>query len=95
MEVIDLIRKPILSEKTSFLTEKNNTYCFEVNYLANKHQIRVAIESLFDVRVVKINSLVQNKKVIRFGRFSKEKSNTKRVYVQIKEGQKIQLFKDL
>jgi len=55
---MDIIKKPILTEKASFLTEKLNRYAFKVDHRANKIQIKTAIEAMFGVTVLAVNTAV-------------------------------------
>ena len=57
-EYRNIIRAPIISEKSMGQAEQENKYHFEVHPGANKIQVREAIEALFDVRVVKVNTLI-------------------------------------
>jgi len=95
MTSISIIKTPIISEKANNLTDTRNTYCFYVEPKANKFQIRAAIENLYDVRVEDLNVMVgfERKK----SRVSKQgkKIKYKKAYVRLREGQKIEFFKDL
>lgn len=88
-----VIVKPLLTEKTSEATEKTNRYSFIVKREANKNQIKIAVEKLFDVKVTGINTAVMPGKVKRFGRFTKKTTKFKKAHVQLKDGQKIEFFK--
>ena len=61
----DIIRKPLLTEKTTVLQELRNQYSFEVHQKANKVEVRKAIETLFDVKVKKVNILNMPSKLRR------------------------------
>ncbi len=95
MNYTEIILKPLLTEKSSLLTDKENIYCFRVAKLANKNQIKNAVEKLFDVKVLDVNTLVSPSKSKRFGRFLSKTSGEKKAYVQIEKGQKIELFKSI
>lgn len=58
MQPYEIIKRVILTEKTTQLQEKYNRYCFEVDRRANKLQIKDAVEKLFGVRVIKVNTLI-------------------------------------
>jgi large subunit ribosomal protein L23 len=90
-----IIIKPLLTEKTSVATEGNNSYGFEVDLKSNKNQIKGAIERLFDVKVLSVNTNITPGKLKRFGRHIKKSGKVKKAYVQIAEGQKIEFFKDI
>lgn len=89
----EIIIRPLLSEKTSMLTEKFNRYTFEVGLSATKGDIKQAIEGLFNVKVMRVNTLIRQGKMQRFGRFAKKGQPEKRALVDVKSGQKIELFK--
>ena len=52
MKAREIIRRPLLTEKTTLMQERENTVCFEVDRRANKIQVRKAVEELFDVKVI-------------------------------------------
>lgn len=95
MNYTDIIIKPLMTEKSSQLTDGLNTYCFEVIREANKNQIKGAIEKLFDVKVLNVNTLMNSSKTKKFGRFMSKVAGNKKAYVQIEQGQKIELFKSI
>lgn len=87
-----IIKRPIaLTEKAARLREDNQVV-FEVSPDANKIQIRDAIEELFDVKVVSVNTLIQRGKIKRLGRREVKRSNWKKAIVTLAEGDDIQLF---
>ena len=89
-----LIKKPVITEKSIRLANEQNVYTFFVDYQAKKSQIKSAIEELFDVEVVKINTLVAPSKRRRVGRQRREKLSTvnKKALIKLKPGQTIELF---
>jgi len=64
----DLVRRPILTEKATIMMEQNK-YTFEVTPKASKPQIRAAIEDLFQVKVVKVNTALPPRRKKRVGKF--------------------------
>jgi large subunit ribosomal protein L23 len=89
----EIIRKPImLTEKATRLREKQNQVIFEVRKDANKIQIRSAIEALFKVGVVDVNTLVMRGKERRMGRGYAKLHNWKKAIVTLKDGDMIQFF---
>ncbi|CAE8700743.1 unnamed protein product [Polarella glacialis] len=91
----DIIKYPLLTEKSCRLIEKFNTYTFLVDRRANKPQIRAAIETIFAVKVLKCNTLIPPAKyTLKFGRKLGRKSVFKKVYARLKEGDMIDLFPD-
>ena len=93
MQPEEIIRKPImLTEKATRLREKQNQVIFEVRREANKIQIKGAIEALFKVGVVDVNTLVYRGKDKRMGRGYAKLRNWKKAIVTLKEGDAIQFF---
>jgi large subunit ribosomal protein L23 len=90
--VYDVIRRPIISEKSTALAEVGNRYAFEVASQANKQEIRDAVQQLFKVKVREVRTLVMHGKLKRFGRFQQKKPNWKKALVTLAEGQKIDFF---
>jgi large subunit ribosomal protein L23 len=95
MELENVIKRPLLTEKVAIETENNNRYAFEVDKRASKHQIKDAVERLFNVKVLKVGTSVTAGKTKRFGRFTKKMSSWKKAYVTISKDQKIELFKGI
>ncbi len=93
-DLADLILKPIITEKGTIQMELNK-YVFDVLPKATKPDIKAAIESLFDVTVVKVNTLTLPRKKRRVGRFMGYKPQYKRAIVTLKEGDSITLFPDV
>jgi large subunit ribosomal protein L23 len=91
----DVIKKPLITEKTSFATDKYNRYGFEVELKSNKNQIKNAIESLYDVKVLNVKTSILPGKVKRVGKTIKKTNKTKKAFVQLAEGQKIEFFKGI
>jgi len=87
-----IIKKPLITEKTSLLKEAGQVVAFEVALDANKIEIKQAVEKAFDVKVVNVNtSLVAGKKK-RVGRQFGKRSNWKKAYVTLAEGSDIDFF---
>lgn len=81
----DLVRRPIVTEKATMLMEQNK-YTFEVSPKATKPEIKAAIESIFEVKVTKINTLNPPRKKRRVGRFVGYKPHYKRAIVTVATG---------
>lgn len=90
----DLIRRPLVTEKATLLLE-NRQYVFEVDPRADKLEIKAAIEELFDVKVVAVNTYNPPKKKRRYGRFVGNRAHYKRAIVTLAAGDSIPLFPDL
>lgn len=89
--IYDIIKRPIITEKTTAAGMPHRV-AFEVSIDANKHQIREAVESLFEVNVVRVNTLIMRGKPKRFGRTLGRRSNWKKAVVTLKEGQTIDFY---
>ncbi|MCC6559258.1 MAG: 50S ribosomal protein L23 [Polyangiaceae bacterium] len=93
MQPEQIIRRPIiLTEKSSRLREQGNKVIFEVRREANKIQIKDAIQSLFKVGVLDVNTLVMRGKDKRMGRGYAKLRNWKKAIVTLKPGDEIQFF---
>lgn len=95
IEAKDIIVKPVLTEKATVEMEKNNRYAFVVKLNANKNQIKHAVEKFFNVKVEKIATTTTAGKTKRSGKSTKKLSSVKKAYVTIKNGQKIEFFKNI
>lgn len=93
-DLADLIKQPIITEKATRLLE-DNQYVFDVVPKATKPEIKAAIESLFDVKVISVNTIRLAKKKRRVGRFVGFKPLYKRAIVTLKEGDSIALFPEV
>jgi large subunit ribosomal protein L23 len=90
--IYEVIRKPIISEKSTALAEVARTYAFEVATQANKHEIGEAVRRLFNVKVERVRTLTMHGKVKRTGRFEAKRPNWKKALVTLAEGQRIDFF---
>ena len=88
----DIILAPIVSEKSYQLIEDNNTYTFEVDPKASKGQIRDAVEQVFGVKDLRVNTMNRQGKLKRYGRKMGRRKNVKRAVVTLAEGDSIDLF---
>ncbi|MFW5692482.1 MAG: 50S ribosomal protein L23 [Chloroflexota bacterium] len=93
LHIYEVIRRPVITEKSNELMDDNNQYVFEVAMNANKIQIREAVEVIFDVDVVKVNTMVMPPKRGRRGRrwYMRTKA-WKKAVVTLPAGEKIELF---
>ncbi|PLX83563.1 MAG: 50S ribosomal protein L23 [Desulfuromonas sp.] len=87
-----IIKKPLVTEKTNLQKEAGQQVAFEVAVDANKIEIRQAIEKAFDVKVEKVNTALIAGKVKRVGRRFGKRSNYKKAYVTLAEGSNIDFF---
>lgn len=92
-ELLKLIKRPIVTDKTTKLLE-NNQYCFRVNHKSDKLKIKQAIEYVFNVKVIKINTCHMPRKKRKIGRFQGYKSHYKKAIVKLSSDDKINLFSE-
>jgi large subunit ribosomal protein L23 len=88
----DVILAPVVSEKSYDLIERHNTYTFVVSNHTNKGEIKDAVESIFEVRVLRVNTLNRRGKVKRQGWTKGRRKDTKRALVTLADGNSIDLF---
>ena len=92
MKLTDIIRRPLITEKTSIQREDGRTIVFEVARDANKIQVRTAIEKLLNAKVASIRTSIVHGKVKRQGRYAGQRPDWKKAYVTLREGQKMPEF---
>jgi large subunit ribosomal protein L23 len=92
MEPLQLIRRPLISEKSTKLKEATNTVCFEVDRRANKIEIQRAVEKLFGVKVTGVRVASRKGKWKRMGRFLGQRKDWKKAYVRLAPGEKLEFF---
>jgi large subunit ribosomal protein L23 len=89
MKAREIILRPIITEKTTSMQERENTVCFEVDRRANKIQVRKAVEELFDVKVTGVHMVNRKgKPTMRYGRTVSHRPAVRKAYVQLAEGSK-------
>ncbi len=92
MNIYQVLKRPILTEKTD-IQRDDDQYVFEVNRRANKLQIKEAVEQIFDVRVLKVNTMIVKPKRRRLGRkIIQTRPAWKRAVVTLAPGDRIQDF---
>lgn len=92
MDMYKVIEKPLVTEKGSGMLAEGNWVLFRVNPEANKIQIRDAVQKIFEVKVLHVNTQVVRGKRKRFGKAMGQAKNWKKAMVQLKEGDKIEIF---
>jgi large subunit ribosomal protein L23 len=92
MLVTDVIKGPLITEKLDKAREKFRHYSFLVDRDATKHDVAHAVQTLFNVHVEAVRTLVVRGKVKRVGRNTGKRPNYKKAIVTLKEGDKIDLF---
>ncbi len=88
----DVIIRPVVSEKSYDLIEHHNTYTFEVDLRANRTEIGNAVAEIFDVTVLKVNTMNRRGKQKRTGWVVGRRKNTKRALVTLSPGDTIDIF---
>jgi len=91
--VFELIIKPLITEKSSLLSETAPRYVFKVRKDANKYQIKEAIEKFYDVRVLSVRTSTIPGKVKRTSKSFKKTPSYKKAIIDLAAGQKIEFFK--
>jgi large subunit ribosomal protein L23 len=91
-EIYRVLKRPVLSEKADLARDQELKYYFEVEMSANKLEVRQAVETIFSVKVKKINTEIMRGKNRRVGRTFGRKPNWKKACVTLKEGFSIDLF---
>ena len=87
----DIIKAPIVTEKSARLAQDANTITFSVDTKANKTQIKQAIEAIFNVKVESVNTINVHPRKKRVGRYSGYTNKVKKAIVKLKEGSSIEL----
>lgn len=93
MHIYDVLRRPVVTEKSVIAVDDDNQYAFEVDFRANKFQVKEAVETAFDVDVVRVNMMVMPAKTTRRGNNVRiRKPKWKKAIVTLAPGNSIQLF---
>ena len=92
MNLTDVIRRPLITEKTTIMREDGKTIVFEVAAGANKTEIKRAIEKLLGPKVATVRTTIAHGKVKRQGRFAGRRSDWKKAYVTLRDGEKMPEF---
>ena len=92
MEATTVIKKPLVTEKSTYMSTETNRYAFEVDRRATKPQIRKAIEELYGVRVLAVATQVRSGKTRRYKYGYVNTSPTKRAIVKVHAEDRIELF---
>jgi large subunit ribosomal protein L23 len=95
MTVYQVIRRPLITEKGQDKKDNERTLVFEVAAEANKTQVKQAVEKLFKVKVDEVRTASFEGKMRRRGRFMGYRSDWKKAYVRLKEGQKTPDFAEI
>jgi len=91
MDMYQVIKRPLLTEKSTLAREQGNYYSFEVDSNASKKQIQEAVEKIFKVKVLKVNTVSMPGKSRRFGMKISEARKFKKAVVKLKKDDKIEI----
>ena len=93
---MEIIKKPVLTEKAALLTEKLNRYTFKVDHRANKIQIKAAVEQMFGVNVESVNTMVvcgkTKSRYTKAGNISGRAPKYKKAIITLKDGETIDYY---
>ena len=92
MKLTEVIRRPLVTEKTTVMREEGKTVVFEVSTDANKIDIKRAIEKLLGAKVAEVRTSITRGKLKRQGRWIGRRSDWKKAYVTLKSGEKLPDF---
>src|SRR5690242_4614756 len=93
--LMEVIKRPVVSEKGVTKKDSERTLCFEVAAEANKTQIRQAVQTLFKVKVAEVPTTTTAGKLRRRGRFSGYRPDWKKAYVKLKPGEKVPEYAEI
>ncbi|HHX63658.1 MAG TPA: 50S ribosomal protein L23 [Chloroflexi bacterium] len=92
MHPYEVIKRPVLTEKSSYQSDVLRRYTFEVDVRANKHEVRRAVETAFNVKVQDVNMMTVRGKQRRFGRHIGKMPDWKKAVVTLAPGESISFF---
>lgn len=95
MNVHDVIRRPLVTEKSTVARETSNVVALAVDPRASKFDVQRAVETLFDVKVLSVRTMRQAPKLRRVGKNAGRKPEWKKALVQLAEGQSIEFFEGM
>jgi large subunit ribosomal protein L23 len=92
MKLTDVIRRPLITEKTTVMREDGRTLVFQVSRDANKIDIRRAVERLLNAKVSSVRTSLAHGKMKRQGKYMGRRSDWKKAYVTLRPGEKLPEF---
>jgi large subunit ribosomal protein L23 len=95
MNIYEVIKRPIVTEKGVTKKDNERTLCFEVASAANKVLVKAAVEQLFKVKVADVRTVNNVGKLRRRGKFSGYRSDWKKAFVRLKAGEKVPEYSDI
>ncbi len=91
-DIYSIIQSPVVTEKSMTQTAENNKVAFWVDPAANKGDIKEAVQKIFNVKVMAVNTQRLAGKIKKQGRYSGRRPTRKKAYIKLKEGDSIELF---
>ncbi|MBI5874249.1 MAG: 50S ribosomal protein L23 [Deltaproteobacteria bacterium] len=91
-DIYQILKTPVITEKSTMQRAESNKVAFWVDLQANKSDIKEAVEKVFNVKVLDVNTMKVPGKVKRTGKNISKKSTRKKAYITLKQGEKIPLF---
>ncbi len=95
MDLYAVIKRPLITEKSTIVRDEGNQYIFEVDRRANKVEVRKAVETIFKVKVLDVRTMNMLGKKKRQGRTVGKKSDWKKAVVTVAPGQAIEVFENV
>lgn len=92
MNPYEIVKRPLITEKSTIQKEANNQLTFEVDRKANRVEIRHAVEKIFNVRVIRVRTMQTKGKVKRVGRTLGKRRDWKKAVVTLARGENIEFF---
>ncbi len=89
MKITDVIRRPLVTEKTTIAREGSTVVAFEVAMDATKVDVKRAVQALFGAKVASVRTEIMHGKFKRQGRFSGQRPDWKKAWVRLREGEKV------
>jgi len=86
----DVIKRPIVTEKNTLKANQLNEYAFEVDLQATRSEVKNAVEKLFNVKVIRVNTLISRKAPRKLGKMPGKRRLWKKALVKLKEGDKFE-----
>jgi len=90
--IMKILKRPIITEKATWLKDNKNKYVFEVERSCNKIEVKKAVEEMFKVTVEDVNTYTTHGKIRSRGKFKGKRPDWKRAVVQLKKGDTIEFF---
>ncbi len=89
MKLTDVIRRPLVTEKTTVMRERAPIVVFEVAVAATKIEVKHAVQALFGAKVRSVRTEIMHGKIKRQGRFSGQRPDWKKAWVRLRDGEKV------